>query len=605
MQKTPAALPAVATRLALSVAICFGGLASAPAANGAPAARPAAASAANAPSVQDKAFDQLSNQFIEALWRIDPESALGAGRFEGAATLPVPDAETRTEELAFTERWLQTFARIDAHQLSVPRRTDLGLLVNKLESDRWVLTTFRPFEWDPSGYSVAGSIDRVLLTDYAPMSQRLRALLRRIAGIPAYYRAAQASLLRPTREHTQLAIDQAPGNLGVLAELEKAALASSLSPAEKRLYRQRVAAARTAVQGWVAFLKRLDKTQEADKTARSFRIGKEAYDARFALEIQSGSSAEQTYQKALEAREQLLTRMNTLADELWPRTLGDAAKPDDRSQKIGMVIAKLSERHVPREQLFAEIRRQIPELQQWVTSHQLLTLDPKKPLVVRETPLYERGVAGAGIEAPGPYRPQDRTYYNVTPLDAATPEQAESYLREYNHWMLQILNIHEAIPGHYAQLVYANRSPSLVKALFGNGAMVEGWAVYGERMMLESGYGDHAPEMWLMWCKWNLRSVTNTVLDYSVHVLGMSEAEAMELLTRQAFQTETEAREKWRRVQLTSVQLTSYFSGYSEIMALREQRQKALGARFDLKAFNEQLLGYGSAPVGVIRQLMQ
>jgi uncharacterized protein (DUF885 family) len=234
-------------------------------------------------------------------------------------------------------------------------------------------------------------------------------------------------------------------------------------------------------------------------------------------------------------------------------------------------------------------------LQDWVISHNLLTLDPNKPLEVRATPAYAAGVAGASIDAPGPYRPQDRTYYNVTPLDGATAEAAESSLREYNHWILQILNIHEAIPGHYAQLVYANRSPSIVKSIFGNGAMVEGWAVYGERMMLESGYGNNEPEMWLMYSKWNLRSVTNTILDYSVHVLGMTEEQAIDLLTRQAFQTRSEAVEKWHRVQVSSVQLTSYFSGYSEIMELREQRKQQLGSKFNLKEFHEQFLSYGSA----------
>ena len=123
--------------------------------------------------------------------------------------------------------------------------------------------------------------------------------------------------------------------------------------------------------------------------------------------------------------------------------------------------------------------------------------------------------------------------------------------------------------------------------------------------MLESGYGDNAPEMWLMYSKWNLRSVTNTILDYSVHVLGMTREQALDLLTRQAFQTQREADEKWRRVQLTSVQLTSYFSGYSEIMELREQRREALGTKFSLKQFHEQFLSYGSAPVRVIKELMQ
>ena len=138
-----------------------------------------------------------------------------------------------------------------------------------------------------------------------------------------------------------------------------------------------------------------------------------------------------------------------------------------------------------------------------------------------------------------------------------------------------------------------------MKALFGSGSMVEGWAVYGERVMIESGYGA-SPEMTLMWGKWHLRAVTNTLLDYSVHVLGMSEKDALDLLIRQAFQTEQEAKEKWHRVQVTSVQLTSYFSGYSEIFALREAVKARAGSAFSLKAFHEQFLSYGSAPVRLI-----
>ena len=94
------------------------------------------------------------------------------------------------------------------------------------------------------------------------------------------------------------------------------------------------------------------------------------------------------------------------------------------------------------------------------------------------------GGAGASISAPGPFDPTANTYYNITPLDRFTDEEAESFLREYNDWMLQILNIHEAIPGHYTQLMHANKSKSLVKALFGNGSMIEGWAVFSEKVML-------------------------------------------------------------------------------------------------------------------------
>jgi uncharacterized protein (DUF885 family) len=574
------------------------------------AAAPAQAqSPAPAPSSQnrnDRYMDSQSMQFLTALWRIDPEGGIYAGKFDDAARLTIPDAPTRAKQLTFIDEWLGKLRKLNADKLSPNQRTDLAVLLNKLQYDRWKLSVYRDFEWNPAQYNVAQPLDLILNTEYAAKPQRLRTILKRLADVPAYYQAAQASVLNPTREHTQLAISQAPGTLVVLAEVGKAAQdAPQLTPQEKAIFAQRVANAGSAVLAWVDFLADLDKSQDQMQRARSFRIGKELYEQKFAFDIQSASTAEQTYRKALAAREELLTRMDGLADQLWAQTMGNAAKPADRFQKIGMVIDKLSLQHVAPADFLPEIRRQIPQLQDYVIKNNLVTIDPSKPLVVRETPLYQRGVAGASIDAPGPYRPKDKTYYNVTPLDGLTPAQAESSLREYNNWMLQILNIHEAIPGHYTQLMNANRSPSLVKSLFGNGAMIEGWAVYGERMMLESGYGNNAPELWLMWCKWNLRSVSNTILDYSVHVLGMTREQALDLLVRQAFQTPQEAAEKWRRVQLSSVQLTSYFSGYSDIMELRERRKQQLGERFNLKEFHDQFLGYGNAPVRVIGQLMQ
>ena len=152
--------------------------------------------------------------------------------------------------------------------------------------------------------------------------------------------------------------------------------------------------------------------------------------------------------------------------------------------------------------------------------------------------------------------------------------------------------------------MYANRSPSLIKSIFGNGAMIEGWAVYAERMMLESGYGGNTDEMWLMWDKWNMRVTLNAILDYEVHVRNASEAATVAMLRRDGFQEEAEARNKWRRATLSEVQLSSYFTGYTEIVALRDEVKAREGAAFSVKNFNERFLSYGSAPVKYIRDLL-
>ncbi len=556
------------------------------------------------PSRADLEFDRrFGDEFFDALWELRSGAAIGVGYYKYADRLIVPDERARTKELEFIDRWRTRLHSIGVMSLSESRRADWMILDNEFAERRWALTELREWEWDPSTYNVADPFAKILTTEFAPLEERLEIFSRRLRNVPAYYEAARRNINQPTLEHTQLAIEQNRGALELFdAELNARLEASTLSARAQRQLLQRAEDARTAITGYVAALEAM--LPDLERNATSFRLGKPRYDKKFFYSIQTGDNARTLYERALTEKELLLTRMNVLADQLWAKYFPTRAIPSDRLDKIGQLIDKLSEQHVSRDEFYAEIERQIPELAEWVTTHDLLTLDPDKPLRVRKTPAHQRGVAIAGIDAPGPYDPEVPTYYNVMPLDEISPERAESFLREYNRWMLPILNIHEAIPGHYAQLVYANRSPSKIKSIFANGAMIEGWAVYGERAMLESGFGDHTAEIWLIYSKWLLRSVVNTILDYAVHVLDMSEQDAKQLLMREAFQSEEEANGKWRRVQLTSVQLTSYFAGYSAIYDLRESLKRKQPERFDLKNFHETFLSFGNAPVRIIREAM-
>jgi uncharacterized protein (DUF885 family) len=564
-----------------------------------------AATEAIPPSRADTAFNQqVGDRFFDEYWALRPDSAVGVGYYKYADRLVAPDDKARAEQLAFIERWRSKLHAINPSALSESRRADWAILDNELAAWRWEITELLAWQWDPSEYNVADAFSKILITEFAPLEERLEIISRRLRNVPAYYAAARRNVRNPTLEHTELAIQQNQGALQIFEqELPQAIAASALSRRTRDLLLERAAAAQAAVRGYIDWLS--EQLPELRQGATSFRLGRTRYDKKFFYSIQTGDTAQGLYERALKEKQALHTRMEILADQLWTKYFPNTAAPSDRLDKIGKLIDKMSEQHVSREQFFSEIERQIPELAAWVTRHGLLTLDSDKPLQVRKTPLHQRGVAIAGIDAPGPYDPTAPTYYNVMPLDEISAERAESFLREYNRWMLTILNIHEAIPGHYAQLVYANKSPSRIKSIFANGAMIEGWAVYGERAMLESGYGDHSAEIWLIYSKWLLRSIVNTILDYSVHVLNMSEEDAKRLLVREAFQSDEEANGKWRRVQLTSVQLTSYFAGYAAIYDLREKLKREQPDKFDLKTFHETFLSYGNAPVRIIRELME
>ena len=564
----------------------------------------AGCSRANKPADSDTRFDAFKNRFIEALWRQNPDYASSQGYHKYDSLLVIPNAVQRQRDDAFAQQNLATLGTFGLDSLSSNNQIDLRLLRNELRAERWYADTLKSWQWNPASYNLGASVGDLLAGRHYPLSRRLSNISDKLSHAAEFYAAAKANLSNPTREHTELAIKQNMGGLAVFGSaLADSVRKSGLTEAEKKTLTDRIAATRTAVQGYLTYLKNdvLPKGQ-----FRSFRIGKALFEQKFAYDIQSHFTAAEIYQQALRHKAELLHDMGHRAARLYPKYFPGQKAPADTLALITAVINQLTLKHAPRDGFVDAVKRQIPTLVAFVNEHKLLTQDPSKPLVVRETPLYMRGSgAGASISAPGPYDKGANTYYNVEPLPTDwTPAQAESYLREYNDYTLQILNIHEAIPGHYTQLVYANRSPSLVKSIFGNGAMVEGWAVYSERMMLESGYGNNSDEMWLLWDKWNMRVTLNTIIDHAIQVDNMSEKDVVALLRRDGFQEEAEARGKWLRATLSQVQLSSYFTGYSEIYALREELKQQQGQKFDLKAFHEQFLSYGSAPVKYIRGLM-
>lgn len=548
-------------------------------------------------------FEELADDLVDRLLALNPEWAIRQGHYDNAAVLTIPDAEYRRRVRDYAESGLERLGKIDRSALSADKRVDYDLIENRLESMLWYQETFRSWQWMPSRYNVAGPLNILLNTRFAPEPERLGLICERLSGVPDFYQAARQNVDRPTLEHTELAISQSQGTLSVLDDISERIAESEIADPEE--FEQGIEKARAAVEDWIDWLESLHQELEAEGDARDFRIGRELYQQKFEYDIQSSLTAEELYQRALEEKDRLHAEMAEQAANLWPEYFPDEDVPGDEMERIARLIDRLSERHVEVDEFVDEIRSQMPELEEFVRDNDLLFQDPDKPLVVRETPEYMRGTGAiASVSAPGPFDPDADTYYNVTPLDHYGPELAQSYLREYNHWMLQILNIHEGIPGHYTQLLHANRSPSLIKSLFGNGAMVEGWAVYAERMMLEEGWGDYEPELWLMHGKWLLRVTVNTILDYSVHVLGMEREEAIEMLRDEAFQEMSEATQKWRRVKLSQVQLTSYFAGYAEIYDLRERLKEKQGEDFNLKTFHNEFLGYGSAPVSTIAELM-
>ncbi|MEO8010055.1 MAG: DUF885 domain-containing protein, partial [Dokdonella sp.] len=240
----------------------------------------------------------------------------------------------------------------------------------------------------------------------------------------------------------------------------------------------------------------------------------------------------------------------------------------------------------------------------FVREKDLVTL-PDAPVKIILMPEFQRGVAVAYADSPGPLDKGLETFYAVSPIpDDWTETQVDSFLREYNSRMIHLLSIHEGTPGHYLEGWHSAKFPSTLRGVLRSGMFAEGWAVYTEKMMADAGYMDNDPLFRLVQLKFYLRSIANAILDQGVHVDNWTRDQAMDLMVRQTFQQEREAAGKWVRVQLTAAQLPTYFVGVQEHFDLREAVEAKRGSAFKLKAYHDEVLSYGAPPVRFVRELM-
>ena len=558
-----------------------------------------AAAAANT----DSSFASFENRFIDAYWKQNPSYAIYSGYGKYYDELKIPDSAAFAGDTRFAKNYLDSLKAFQFDQLSPNNKIDYRILENQLNSSIWYTDTFKIQEWDPSGYNLGGECYEIINKNYAPLTERLKTLSNHLQHAGDYYVAALKIIHQPTREHTELAALQNEGSLDVFGKsLTDSINAASLSAAEKDTLQQRITRTTSAIKNYVSELKKI--LADKNYSFRSYRIGDTLFNQKFHYDIVTDYSAKEIFDKAVAAKKTYHTEMFRISNELWPEYFPNQNKPADTLQLIKMMIDKIALNHVSPEHLVDTITRQVHNMERFIIEKNLFAYDTTSPLKVRIMPAYMSGATVASASMTGPYDKKGVAYYNISDLTKIPKEKAESQLREYNNYTLQILSMHEAMPGHCMQGVYSNKSASMVKAIFGNGAMIEGWAVYIQRMMLENGWANNSPEMWLMFYKWSLRECCNVIVDYGIHCQNYSREDVVNLLKYEAFQEDAQIEEKYHRATISQVQLCSYFTGNTEILALKDAFKKKQGNAFSLKDFHEKFLSYGSAPVKYISELM-
>jgi len=579
-------------------------------------------------------FDDLVARLLGELFEIDPvfATAVGDHRFDGR--WPDMGEAGHQARLAFADRWTARLKGLDAASLSADERIDRDLLLGELHSLCFDETELRQEAWDPLSwvYLVGGGLHPLLARDFAPLSVRLAAFTSRLEGIPALMDVARTALGNlPERPVSRLHAEVAGQRIGGVAALAWEAVAiAEAAAADDADVASLLPALRAAAERAAIVLDGVGRhllEELAPGATGGPLLGRDLFERKLRHTLRDPTATPEAVLARAEVEfGAVRAEMVRLARALWPAWRSDEPAPEDEGALVRGVLDAIANDHPAADELVAFCRQALVEIEAFCRDRDVIGL-VDEPLAIDWTPEFMRSFGGAMLDSPGALDRGQASFFSITPVrEDWDADAAESYLRELNARQLRLLTIHEAVPGHYLQGAYANRGSSLARRVFESGLFGEGWAVYVTQVMLDRGYADADPALWLVHWKFYLRGVVNTILDVRIHCHGMTSDEAIALMVDGAFQEQSEAVAKDERARLSSTQLSTYFLGSIGLWdiedAARRRSAAAIGAGtdavpvpavvggypdtpgFDARAHLEAVISHGAPPIPLLRRIL-
>jgi uncharacterized protein (DUF885 family) len=550
------------------------------------------------PETEDMKLDRRFKQYLDTEFKLHPLWATHAGNHDHDDRLDDVSPPARKAAIERTRKTLADLAQqIDYKKLTRSAQIDFEIWQHELKKRIWLAENTDRFANDPRTYNdyITGSTYALLTQSTLPQPVNVRNAVARMAQIPKIVEAARLSLKNPPKVLTEVALQQ---NRGAIGFYDKGIFELAGDDANG-------ADLKKASAALVPVLKEYQKFLEVDVLPRSsgeWRLGKKRFAEKFQLVIDAGIGADEVFKEAEAEADRVESEMYVVARQLWHDVFPKKTLPTDdeagRRETIRLVLEETSKEHGKADDLIVDARAGVAKIKQFIKAKDILRLPSPDRCKIIEMPEFQRGYSVAYLNSAPPLDAKATSYYAISPppkdWDA---RRVTSYMEEYNRHILQILTVHEAYPGHYVQLEYANRHPSLVRKIYSSGVFAEGWAVYVEKVMLDEGFGNGDLKLRLHQLKWYLRTVCNAILDHKMHCTDITDEDAIRFLILRAFQSEAEAILKILRAKQSSCQLSTYFVGRMAFQRLRRSVQNEMGKSFDLGRFHEAALDHGSLPV--------
>ena len=550
----------------------------------------------------DGAFATYAGATLDGLLERQPEGATAVGDHRYDDRLTVGTAAYYEEASRWAGDRLAGLAAIDADRLSPQYQVDAQILANQLTRLRFMIDELREHEWNPMVGNPGRAIYNLLARDFAPLPDRLRSVTRRLAMLPESLAAARSVLGTMPEVHIETALTQFAGTERLLTgELTRRAAEAEGGEAGLSSVLPAALDALAAHTQWLE--ERLASGRR--EGFREPRLGTELFSRKLRLVLDTELPVEEILARAEAALARMTEELAVAAAGLMGAQGGTAR---DEAGLIRAALDSLAADAPDDATILGFVRAAYGVQREFVVTHDLVTVFDDQVDVI-PMPEIDRGVAVAYCDSPGPLETAVLpTFIAVSPTpEGWTPERVRSFYREYNRHMIHNIMVHEAMPGHALQLQHSRRfaGATPVRAAWRSGSFVEGWAVYAEQVMNAHGYpGEGNPAaLATQRLKGKLRTIINAIMDTRVHCLGMTEAEAMDLMTGAGYQEEGEAAGKWRRVLLTSTQLSTYYVGFLEVDGLAADLRRE-HPDWPERQLHDAMLAHASPPARHLRTLL-
>jgi hypothetical protein len=545
-------------------------------------------------STSNPAFARFVDTYFDSLYAFGPSQGSAAGFHQYDNKVEDLSAANFGRRIATLHSLQRQLDSIRSAPLALDDSIDAAMIDGSIKSELQDEEELANWKKNPMPYVglPGNAVDLLMKRNFAPPAERLKSITARLRGVPAVLNEMRENVVNPPREFTDLAYRIAGGSVGFfkgdVATWAKGAAAND--SAALREFTQVNDSVVTSMQSAADWL----KGTLLPKSHGKFAIGAKA----FADKLRYDEMVDIPLPVLLAKGEAQLDKDY----RAFVATAQDVAPGKTPAQ----AMATLETEHPTAADLIPSAKSTVEGLRQFLIDHNIVDIPSSVRPIVTETPPYARSGSFASMDTPGAFETKaTEAFYYVTPPEKDwDAKHVEEHLRLYNKSVMNIITVHEVFPGHFLQFVYAPQFPTKTRKLQGAASNAEGWAHYGEQMMVEEGFGNHDPKTRLAQLSEALLRDCRWVVGIKEHTQGMSVQEgATNYFTKKCFQQPANAYEEARRGAYNPTYLY-YTLGKLEIYKLRSDYQKARGASYSLREFHDAFVKQGAPPIKMVRRIL-